>query len=259
MKGSLPFSNFFCSISPGNLFRVGVKKEKRKKKKRRGAESEQTVLAKRTTSHSKLQPIRLSSQLQLRASATTLLFTVCKRKIYLGFITARPTSHRPKKIALICLLNEHNICIWCGCIEKSSLLFLVSWRQSGVNTKPVRFLTAAENKTANMQMKCISWSSGRLTQYSALWINSDYAKDLLFAHLSVLISLSSEVFLHRLPPYRTSLYGRRVELKDYARISEKCRQNNARPKEQFLKLFKAIQLKRIKTKYCIIILNLAFE
>lgn len=36
-----------------------------------------------------------------------------------------------------------------------------------------------------------------------------------------LISLSPELFLHRLPLYCSSLYSCRVELKDYASISKK--------------------------------------
>lgn len=66
---------FFCSDSLGSLFRVGEKK---------GTVPGWIVLAKRPTSHSKLQPIRRSWQRQLRPSATTWLFTVCKRKMYLG-------------------------------------------------------------------------------------------------------------------------------------------------------------------------------
>lgn len=80
----LSLSLIFCSISPGNLFRVGKKTQSK------------PSLATRVASHSKLQPIRRRSPHQLRPSATTWLFTVCKRKIYLGFIPAHPTNQTQK-------------------------------------------------------------------------------------------------------------------------------------------------------------------
>lgn len=94
---SLSLFFFFFSISPGNLFRVGGKKT--------GAEPRQSVLAKYVESHSRLQPIRRSWQRQLRPSATTWLFTVCKKKknLFGELITACPTNHTHKNIPFNCL------------------------------------------------------------------------------------------------------------------------------------------------------------
>lgn len=86
----------------------------------------------------------------------------------------------------------------------------------------------------------------QFTLDSALWINWDYAKDPSRTLIS-LISLSSELFLHRLCPYCISLYSLPSGTKGLCKHFRKIRfpylgQDNAkrclaRPMEHFLLMF----------------------
>lgn len=89
----LSLSLIFCSISPGNLFRLGGE---RKLSKRHWP--------KRSTSHRRLQPIRWSLQRQLRPSATTWLFTVCERKLY--HCSSNVKNTQKHSIHLMCKYNR---------------------------------------------------------------------------------------------------------------------------------------------------------